>query len=486
MLSSGQNAERGASLAELGTWRLAADEWSGSVSDRTAQRNIANALALGLGADEVHWLDRCWRTDEASTLFSYLTGCNVLNGSAQRCPEDEVGLASCEALLEASPALRGRLPQMAELGGKWGILATAWDALVALMDSEAPDWRTGELPVVPGLRLAIRKLQQATAQSAVPGTSKEPAMPPNVWDHGCNRAVSAECPPTNPPYRVEYLHGCIVVRGGEFPFESLEGYLEAYGIDPSQCIVSARHGRRIGAAMVCGSRTALRRLEASGEVPADWVQEDVHRAFECGLGAPAMEWLNSYNRTEATDTMFSHLTKCSVMHGAPSKAPGCADSFAACVRMAESVPHVQERLDQMSEISPQWAVLVGAWEPLVALMAEECPDWRARSFEPMPRTQAVLRGLIRATGAEPPPSLDEVSSGTVNRIEVGHHLAGLVAITIDAKRYFLLNGADSEVRIDVGARVEFSALNATITSPNNVEEAVACARIVSVDGQAFE
>jgi len=288
------------------------------------------------------------------------------------------------------------------------------------------------------------------------------------------------------PYRVEYLRGCLVVWGHGLPFESLADFFQIYAMDPSQIRVSSRHARRIGASMVCGTREGLQRFERSGEKAAEWVQEDIDRAFDCGLGPQAMEWLNSYNRTDATDAMFSYLTGCPVLHGVSPEAPVSDDGFASCVRMVETVPSLSDHLYLMAEVSPQWEVLVGAWDPLVALMNAETPDWRAHSFAKLPRTEKVLRNLIRATGAVPPPSTDEVFSGVVNRIEAHGHLAGLVAITIDAKRYYLLNDGASNMVIDVGSKVEFATMEATITTPCNEIETVACAHIVTVDGHVFE
>lgn len=51
--------------------------------------------------------------------------------------------------------------------------------------------------------------------------------------------------------------------------------------------------------------------------------------------------------------------------------------FGRCLRLLEAAPELRPHLKEMASVSPVWARLVGAWEELEALYAEERPRGQA-------------------------------------------------------------------------------------------------------------
>jgi len=170
-ICSPSHAARLGALAVCGTpnalWGM---EVSGLKAGQQVQKNIESAREMGMGEDELAWLDGYHRTDESNTLFSYLTGCNVLNGQKQCFPEDEFGFVSCVALLESVTALQNSWAQIGELNEQWSVLVAAWDALEALLNAENSEWRRTRNQELPRLRASIRRLIRSTGY--------EPAVDP--------------------------------------------------------------------------------------------------------------------------------------------------------------------------------------------------------------------------------------------------------------------------------------------------------------------
>lgn len=90
-----------------------------------------------------NWLATGERGTSSDTIFSHLTGINVMGKWGMRTPSDPADLMRCRKLLAAVPEFRERFKEMATVSPLWASLVKEWDALCALMDEEAPDWNKG-------------------------------------------------------------------------------------------------------------------------------------------------------------------------------------------------------------------------------------------------------------------------------------------------------------------------------------------------------
>lgn len=91
----------------------------------------------------IQWLASGQRGTSSETIFTHLTGVNALGSSGMDHPHDPSDLMRCEKLLRQCPELRAAMPRMAECGPVWQQLVDEWDALVALVLEDAPDWMKG-------------------------------------------------------------------------------------------------------------------------------------------------------------------------------------------------------------------------------------------------------------------------------------------------------------------------------------------------------
>lgn len=106
---------------------------------------IGPAPLVPISLRAVEWLAHGDRGLSSETIFTHLTGIDAV-GSCNRRPRwhptDAGDLGRCRRLLEDDvPELRPAFTRMGEVSAVWKRLVKHWDALCALMDREAPDWR---------------------------------------------------------------------------------------------------------------------------------------------------------------------------------------------------------------------------------------------------------------------------------------------------------------------------------------------------------
>lgn len=104
-----------------------------------AERTQTRGLGLPTGAAE--WLGAGERGISSETIFSHLTGLDVLRNHRGGHPHDPDDWRCCELLLEAVPALRESFARMREQGAVWSALVDRWADIRATMDAECPGWR---------------------------------------------------------------------------------------------------------------------------------------------------------------------------------------------------------------------------------------------------------------------------------------------------------------------------------------------------------
>lgn len=91
----------------------------------------------------VDWLANGERGNSSEAIFARLTGLPIGGSRCTSHPLDPADLRRCRLLLEAVPAFRARLEEVADVSPVWAALVARWDEVCSLMDEEAPDWRDG-------------------------------------------------------------------------------------------------------------------------------------------------------------------------------------------------------------------------------------------------------------------------------------------------------------------------------------------------------
>jgi len=94
-----------------------------------------------LSRSAAFWLSHGERGISSNTIFSRLTGVDVLNGSSISHPYDPADVRRCQLLLEQVPELQARFHRMADASDTWARLVHAWPSIIEAMDDEVPEWR---------------------------------------------------------------------------------------------------------------------------------------------------------------------------------------------------------------------------------------------------------------------------------------------------------------------------------------------------------
>jgi len=89
------------------------------------------------------WLAEGERGVSSETIFSEMTGIPVVGRHGGHPPCDPSDFRRCHLLLEAVPEFKARLAEMAGVSQVWARLVEKWDEIVASLDAEVPEWRSG-------------------------------------------------------------------------------------------------------------------------------------------------------------------------------------------------------------------------------------------------------------------------------------------------------------------------------------------------------
>jgi hypothetical protein len=115
------------------------EAWLKGIQQKAAQSSHGNP--------ETMWLRGPDTGISSLTIFSVLSkhhkdeAMGRLDGWPPQRPLDPADFGRCHRLLNAIPAWRGRLPEVAEAYPKWGPLVRDWDKLEALYLEEFPSGR---------------------------------------------------------------------------------------------------------------------------------------------------------------------------------------------------------------------------------------------------------------------------------------------------------------------------------------------------------
>jgi hypothetical protein len=90
----------------------------------------------------IKWLAGGERGISSNTIVEHLTGIPATRGWKSH-PLDPDDLGRCRKLLDQCQELVPRFWGVRELSPQWMALVDRWYDLCAMMDDEAPDWRSG-------------------------------------------------------------------------------------------------------------------------------------------------------------------------------------------------------------------------------------------------------------------------------------------------------------------------------------------------------
>ncbi len=104
---------------------------------------------LALGNEAIRWLAIGQHGMSACSIFWKTTGFKphlilLVEDPRGRYPVDPDDLGRCRLLLEQVLYVREHFQIMQHFGPIWEALVEHWDALCAMMDDEAPEWREGK------------------------------------------------------------------------------------------------------------------------------------------------------------------------------------------------------------------------------------------------------------------------------------------------------------------------------------------------------
>lgn len=190
-------------------------------------------------------------------------------------------------------------------------------------------------------------------------------------------------------YSIEHRDGCTIVRG-KIPLEQFGAILKKC---PEGFVTHGGAAWRIGALAVIGTREGIRALMKSMP-PCQAVQEQIARARDSGLPQEAIAWLDSMNRTDAADTMFSVLSGLDILPRSAFRYPSTPNEWMNCRILLEDVPQWRDRLPWMREISREWAQLVDNWDELQALVDGEVQFAAGDTEGYAPRARARMQYLL--------------------------------------------------------------------------------------------
>lgn len=86
------------------------------------------------------WLLNGERGSSSNAMVAHIIGV----GGITDHPLDPDDLRRCRLLVERVPVIAASLPSMASCSPIWANIVAHWDELCSLMDTEAPNWRSGQ------------------------------------------------------------------------------------------------------------------------------------------------------------------------------------------------------------------------------------------------------------------------------------------------------------------------------------------------------
>lgn len=256
----------------------------------------------------------------------------------------------------------------------------------------------------------------------------------------------------------EIVAGCLVVQSGAMSLTKLRRILRDLGIEQTGHF-SGVHSRRIGAKMVIGDTHGLRRLKLLNLEPCQAVQNDAQRALKMGLGMVAANWINGYERTVASDTLFSFLTGVNVLHEVEPDLPHSERSLLSCMRMLDLMPELHEQFRHVSVLNRNWQALMAVWNALQSAVEETHPPWRTRHFRMLPLTRRTIAKVLNETGLCDAECESTLRTGSLVHMQKTLNTdEPLYWVIVDDAKYQWLDKFNRANELTLGAEIHFRRL----------------------------
>lgn len=107
----------------------------------SAAQQSAHGNSAALSANAVQWLATGERGTSSETIFTVLTGLQLLDDDEMSHPLDGCDFRRCCLLFDSCPELAARFDNMRPVAPEWNALVSAWYSIFAVMNSENPHWR---------------------------------------------------------------------------------------------------------------------------------------------------------------------------------------------------------------------------------------------------------------------------------------------------------------------------------------------------------
>lgn len=164
--------------------------------------------------------------------------------------------------------------------------------------------------------------------------------------------------------------GVVMLGFGPQPIRFLSDATKVCGKD---AVMDPDVARMAGANIAVGPRAALEDLRKRLEAGA---LQAVTSASP-GLSANAAQWLANGERGMSSEALFSRLSGVDCSEFDRTAHPYDPDDFRRCRLMLEACPELADNLHHATDLSPQWAALIGSWLTLCETMDAETPNWRS-------------------------------------------------------------------------------------------------------------
>nr|WP_148270713.1 hypothetical protein [Burkholderia gladioli] len=107
----------------------------------SAEQQSAHGNSAAPSANAVQWLATGERGISSETIFTVLTGLQLVDEDEMSHPLDGWDFRRCCLLLDSCPELAARFDGMSSVSPEWKVLICSWYSIFAVMNSENPQWR---------------------------------------------------------------------------------------------------------------------------------------------------------------------------------------------------------------------------------------------------------------------------------------------------------------------------------------------------------
>lgn len=116
------------------------------------------------------------------------------------------------------------------------------------------------------------------------------------------------------------------------------------------------------------------------------------------LSDAAINWLAIGERGLSSEQMFETFTGMPCLTGLwryRTHHPYDPSDLRRCMKLLETVPEFQGRMEEMRKVSPTWSRFVDRWDELIALLKQEMSDKRNKGKAP--QTYELMKEIRRDT-----------------------------------------------------------------------------------------